>query len=108
MYFSYCRDRYKQREETSHRDGHARLQEARAHAEQQWQAQEKKLPKLTEEQREQMARYVRIVQAHGMTKIAELQESQDCVGCPVLSMSGKINKRSKQNMTLATATKQEQ
>ena len=68
------------------RDGLERLQEAREFAEWSKQDRESRLPKLTDEQREQMRSYLQIVEEHGLARAFDKPDGSQCEGsgCPVL------------------------
>ena len=64
-------------------DGMERLREARQFAEWSKKDREARLPKITDEQREQLRNYLQLVEQHGVKKA--LQNAEDCVGCPIFS-----------------------
>lgn len=67
-----------------HLDGVERLQEAKEFSEWSKKDREKRLPKLTPEQREQLHEYLKIVQQHGIHQA--YSDDADCSvsKCPVL------------------------
>ncbi|KAL7572035.1 hypothetical protein ACA910_001688 [Epithemia clementina (nom. ined.)] len=88
-YFARFRGLHKERVNEINREGQARLREAREYGLRKREEHQKTLPKLTPEQDEQMAQYLKLIQAHGLKKITEMQNSQDCVGCPALHADGR-------------------
>ena len=71
--------------ERRQQNGLERLREAREFAEWSKKDREARLPKLTDEQREQMRQYLQIVEQHGVSKAIE--NAKQCVGCPVLAQA---------------------
>ena len=71
-----------------HLDSLERLREAREFAEWSKKDREARLPELTDEQREQMQQYLRVVNQHGMSSFFE--ESKECVNCPVTVTAKKL------------------
>lgn len=73
------------------REGLERLQEARDFAHWSKKDRESKLPKLTEEQRQQMRNYLQLVEEHGWTSAFKNPNGDGCEGggCPVLSRAKK-------------------
>ena len=62
-----------------HQDGLERLRQGREFAEWSRKDQEARLPKLTDEQQEQMRQYLRLVNQHGLSKILQdCKEGEDC------------------------------
>lgn len=78
-----------------HEDGLQRLEEARAFSAWSESQRESKLPKLTEEQQEQLQQYLRLVEEHGWNRSMEASEKGkgECVGCPVVMNFGKQSRK---------------
>jgi len=83
--FSFMRESFKKESERSTQKGMERLKEAREYAHQAAVEREKHMPELTEEQEEQMKRYLKLVNQHGMNKLSQIQDDNECKGCPLLS-----------------------
>jgi hypothetical protein len=58
------------------------LKEARKFAEWSQKDRDARLPKLTDEQREQMQKYLQLVGQHGFSKT--VSSADDCVNCPIV------------------------
>lgn len=73
------------------RDGLERLREAREFAEWSKKDRESRLPKLTEDQRDQMREYLKVIEQHGLAKAFESPNGKGCdgEGCPVLAQARK-------------------
>ena len=77
----------------SHTDGMQRLQEAKAYADWSQSDRDAKLPKLTDEQHDQLQQYLRMVEQHGWNRSMEASTNGgNCEGCPILNF-GKRKKR---------------
>ena len=109
MYFAKFRGWYKQGIDQVHREEEARLRDQEAQRQTQEDAnaagdesseqRRKSLPQLTPEQHEQMQKYLKLVQAHGVRKMQQLQSSAGCIGCPALDATGKVLSRQSQTQT---------
>lgn len=115
-YFSYSRKLIVDDQRRMHSEGMGHLQEARQFAK--WSDQDRKsrLPELTDEQREQLHAYLKLVQRHGLNKAFSQDKHQDrqsrdenddsgCGGrgCPVFA-DGRDRDTGKVNGTTATTT----
>jgi len=76
-------------------EGYKHLREAHEYAEWSHKDRQKRLPKLTPEQEQQMIQYLQMVGEHGWDKSIDLnrsnngKEAEDCEGCPVFGMAKK-------------------
>jgi Ribonuclease G/E len=79
------RDIFQKDSERITTEGMNHLREAREYAHQQAEKREKQMPKLTPEQEEQMHQYLKMVGQHGHTKLSQITDEKECLGCPMLS-----------------------
>lgn len=94
-YFNFSRQLIVSDNQRKQIQGQEHLREAKEFSEWSKKDREARLPKLTEEQREQMRQYLLIVQRHGLSKAfaGEMQrnnDDDDCPGCPVLKQTRKV------------------
>lgn len=71
-------------------EGMERLKEAREFAKWSKQQREKQMPTLTEEQNQQLANYLRLIEDHGWNKSMKAMQNGDdpaCEGCPVMNFA---------------------
>jgi hypothetical protein len=90
-YFNFSRQLIVNDSDRQQRDGLERLQEARQFAEWSKNDRESRLPKLTTEQRQQMRRYLELVEEHGLARAFDNPNGKGCEGdgCPVLARARK-------------------
>lgn len=75
----------------SHKDGVERLKEAKDYSIWSRKDREKRLPELTDEQRDQMREYLKLIQMHGLNKTAEFANNEkECEGCPIFKQGQKL------------------
>lgn len=72
-----------------HQEGLERLKEAKEFAAWSKADREARLPKLTNEQREQMREYLQLVEHHGITKASHMS-ARECEGCPIMRQGKKL------------------
>jgi len=83
-YFRLSRNLINDDVKRTHQDGVERLREAREFAEWSRKDREARLPKLTDEQRQQMQQYLQIVGQHGLSKTFSDAAAKDCINCPIM------------------------
>ena len=88
-YFSVSRKAFVDSAERRHLAGLQSLKEAREWAEWSAKDREKRMPKLTPQQEEQMQNYMKIVQQHGLDKAALMSSGNTdvCKDCPIFRNS---------------------
>jgi hypothetical protein len=86
-YFKVSRNLIVEGSRLQHKDGVERLREAREFAEWSYKDREARLPKLTNEQSEQMQNYLQLVGRHGLSKT--FSDASQCEGCPIVGRAKK-------------------
>ena len=84
-YFAFVRDIFEKDAEKINQDGMKRIQEAREYAHKKAQEREQVMPDLSPEQEQQMRQYLQMVGQHGMTKLTQISDQEECLNCPMLS-----------------------
>lgn len=90
-YFNVSRNAFVEVAERRHKDGLQNLKEAREWAEWSARDREKRLPKLTKQQEEQMKNYLKIVEQHGVNKAPLMSSGTEvCRNCPIFRNSSTV------------------
>jgi hypothetical protein len=90
-YFNVSRNAFVEVAERRHRDGLQNLKEAREWAEWSAKDREKRLPKLTQQQEEQLKNYLKIVEQHGVNKAPLMSNGTEvCRDCPIFRNSSTV------------------
>ena len=84
-YFAFVSDIFEKDAEKINQDGMKRIQEAREYAHKKAQEREQVMPNLSPEQEQQMRQYLQMVGQHGMTKLTQISDQEECLNCPMLS-----------------------
>jgi len=91
-YFTFSRRLLVDDHQRKEKEGLDRLAEAREFAKWSKKDRESRLPPLTEEQKEQMRNYLKIVERHGLSQAFQNPNGirgnggtdEDCIGCPIV------------------------